>query len=82
MSESAAFDAAAITAVIGYTDRILFMLPNLKRFGVLVSCALGVLYSLSIRPGKHEIVGSVSSGIMVGLAASGGFAGMKRFVNK
>lgn len=82
MSESTPYDAAAITAVIGYTDKIIYMLPTLKRFGVFVSCALGILYSLSIRPGKHEIVGSVSSGIMVGLAASGGFAGMKSIVNK
>ena len=77
-----AFDAAAVTAVIGYTDRILSLLPQLRRFGVLISCALGVLYAVSIRPNKHEIASSISSGIMIGLASSGGFAGMKSVVNK
>jgi hypothetical protein len=77
-----AFDAAAVTAVIGYTDRILALLPQLRRFGVLVSCVLGVMYAISLRPGKHEIVSSVSSGIMIGLASSGGFAGMKSVVNR
>lgn len=77
-----AFDAAAITAVIGYTDRILAVLPKLRKVGVLVSCTIGVVYALTIRPGRHEVVANISAGIMVGLASSGGFDGMRRIAEK
>ena len=80
MNESIAFDAAAVTAVIGYTDRILSAAPRLRQFGALVACVLGVLYSVSLRPGKHEIASSISAGVMIGLAASGGFAGIKSVI--
>ena len=80
MNESLAFDAGAIAAVIGYTERVKVLLPaRWASASVLISCALGVLYALALRPGKHEIIGNISSGIMIGLAASGGFAGMKGF---
>lgn len=75
-----AYDAAAITAVIGYTDKILTLWPSLRKYGVLVSCGFGVLYAVAMRPGTHELVGNLSSGVMIGLAASGGFAGMKNYV--
>lgn len=80
MNDSLMFDAGAVTAIIGYTERLKNLLPDKWAAGsVLISCTLGVLYALSLRPGKHEIVRNVCQGIMIGLAASGGFAGMKGF---
>lgn len=74
-------DAAAVTAVIGYSNVVRQFLPErFKKDMVLVSCLLGILYAFSIRPGKTEIVHNITSGIMVGLMASGGYAGMKNFV--
>jgi hypothetical protein len=79
--DALAFDAGAVTAVIGYTAQVKRFLPeNWAKASVLVSCALGVLYAVSLRPGKHELGRNIVSGIMIGLAASGGFAGMKNLV--
>lgn len=71
-------DAAAITAVIGYTSLVQARLPmEWRRYGVIVSCAIGVLYAVSIRPGTQPLVDTISRGIMTGLSASGGYAGMR-----
>ena len=72
------YDAGAVTAVIGYTQAVRRVIPEkFHKWMVFVSCAFGILYAVSIRPGKMKFVENVISGTMVGLAASGGFAGMK-----
>ena len=79
--ESVAYDAAAVTAVMGYTERVKAFLPERwAKASVLVSCIIGILYAITLRPTKQDLPGNISSGIMVGLAASGGFAGMKGIV--
>lgn len=75
-----AYDAGAVVAVIGYTERLKVFLPERwAKASVLLSVALGILYAISLRPTKRDLLANVSSGVMVGLAASGGFAGMKNF---
>lgn len=81
MNDPLAFDAAAVTAVIGYTAQIKRVLPeSLQKATVIVSCLLGVLYAVALRPGRHELARNMSAGVMIGLAASGGFCGMKSIV--
>lgn len=76
--DSIAHDAGAVTAVIGYTQVVRARLPEkFHKYMVFVSCAIGMLYAVSIRPGTSKLVDSLISGTMIGLAASGGFAGMK-----
>lgn len=76
--DSIAYDAGAVTAVIGYTQAIRRYIPaKFHKFMVFVACGMGILYALSIRPGKHQLMQNVVNGTMIGLAASGGFAGMK-----
>jgi uncharacterized membrane protein len=71
-------DAAAITAVIGYTSLIQARLPEeWRRYGVFVACAVGVAYAVSIRPGGQSLAETISRGVMTGLSASGGYAGMR-----
>ena len=84
-NDTMAFDAAAITAVIGYTERVKRFLPEkLARHMVAVSCMMGILYSLTIRPvaTKQDVFQAVTSGVTIGLAASGGYSGMKRLIQK
>jgi len=70
-----------VTSVIGYTAIVKGFLPEKwQKDTVLLSCALGILYAFSVRPGKAAIMGNIVSGIMIGLSASGGYAGMKNFV--
>jgi hypothetical protein len=81
MADPLAFDAAAVTAVIGYTEQIKRFLPDAwQRASVLISCVLGVLYVVALRPSKMDLPRNISAGVMIGLAASGGFAGMKGIV--
>ncbi len=78
--ETLAYDATAVTAVIGYTASVKAFLPERwAKASVLISCLIGILYAITLRPTKQDLVGNISSGVMVGLAASGGFAGMKNF---
>lgn len=77
-----AYDAAAVTAVIGYTEQVKRILPEQwHKASVVVSCILGILYAIALRPVKAELIRNISSGVMIGLAASGGFAGMKGLVD-
>ena len=72
------YDAGAVTAVIGYTQAVRRVAPErFHKWMVFVACAFGILYAISFRPGKHRLLENIISGTMVGLAASGGFAGMK-----
>lgn len=81
MSDPLAYDAAAVTAVIGYTAQVRQFLPErFQKATVLVSCLLGVLYAVALRPSRQELARNISAGIMIGLAASGGFAGMKSLI--
>jgi hypothetical protein len=77
-------DAAAVTSIIGGTGTVLRFLPDhFKKYGVVVSCALGVLYALALRPpaGEHW-TSLVARGLMQGLSASGGYAGMKSMMDR
>ncbi|HBY60998.1 MAG TPA: hypothetical protein DEH78_14340 [Solibacterales bacterium] len=76
-------DAVAISAIIGVTEKILQRLPEAaSRFGVFVSCGVGVLYAFAVRPEIRPIHWSeqVVRGLMLGLSASGGYAGMRAFI--
>lgn len=76
--DSLPFDAAAITAVIGYTAMIQSKLPErFRKYGVFVACGVGVLYALTIRPKQADLMKNVTEGVMLGLGASGGYSGMR-----
>lgn len=84
-SDTMAFDATAITAVIGYSEQVKRFLPEkFARHMVIVSCLMGIFYALTIRPvaSKQDIFQAVSAGVTIGLAASGGYSGMKRLIEK
>lgn len=73
-------DAAAITAVIGYTAAIMARIPKkYRRYGVFISCAVGVMYALTIRPVQEHWSQQLVKGVMLGLGASGGYSGMRDF---
>jgi hypothetical protein len=80
LADQTTADAAAVTAVIGYTSIIMNRLPpEFRRYGVFVSCAVGALYALTIRPTAEHWSRQIVKGIMVGLSAAGGYSGMRDF---
>lgn len=76
--DSLTSDAAAISAVIGYTALIQRQLPErFRKYGVLVACAVGMLYAVTVRPGTKDLVRNLTEGTMIGLGAAGGYSGMR-----
>jgi hypothetical protein len=80
LADQTTADAAAVTAVIGYTAVVMNRLPKrFRRYGVFVSCAVGALYALTIRPADEHWSQQTVKGIMIGLSAAGGYSGMRDF---
>lgn len=76
--DSLTTDAAAITAVIGYTAIIQKRLPErFRKYGVFVACGVGVAYALTVRPKAVDLMRNICEGTMIGLGAAGGYSGMR-----
>ena len=82
------YDGVAVAAVVGYVNIISSCLPEKflawKGTKIVASVVCGCLYSISIRTPDVDgtILQTLTTGVMVGLLAVGGYNGVKSIANK
>lgn len=76
-------DSAATLTITGWVDRVKALLPEKHwKWMPVVSVVVGIAYAVMAKPGYASLANRIALGAMLGLTASGLFAGVNSALKK